>query len=64
MTDDLKERISDHHRGSSPHTAKFRPWQLVAYFAFAERRRAVAFERYLKSGSGRAFLRRHVFTAG
>jgi putative endonuclease len=61
LTDRLRERILDHNRGDSLHTAKFAPWRLVAYFAFAERKRAIAFERYLKSGSGRALLKRHVF---
>jgi hypothetical protein len=28
--------------------------------AFRDRNRALAFERYLKSGSGRAFLHRHL----
>jgi predicted GIY-YIG superfamily endonuclease len=39
--------------------AKFRPWTLIAYFAFAEEKTALAFEKYLKAGSGRAFIRRH-----
>jgi putative endonuclease len=58
-TTDLKQRIVQHNNGESPHTAKFVPWRIVAYFAFTERKTAVAFERYLKSGSGRAFARRH-----
>ena len=59
LTSNLKERIKEHNEGRSPHTAKFRPWILVAYFAFAEEKTAIAFEKYLKSGSGRAFVRRH-----
>ena len=39
--------------------AKFRPWTLLAYFAFADKKTAVAFEKYLKSGSGRSFVNRH-----
>ena len=58
-TRDLRQRLKDHNKGRSPHTAKFRPWILIAYFAFAEEGTAIAFERYLKSGSGRAFTRRH-----
>jgi hypothetical protein len=41
------------------HTAKFRPWIVKNYFAFRDREKAYAFEKYLKSGSGRAFARRH-----
>jgi len=55
----LRKRLNDHNRGDSPHTSKFRPWKLHAYFAFAEKTRAVRFERYLKSGSGKAFATRH-----
>ena len=51
-TGDLRQRLKDHNEGRSPQTAKFRPWILIAYFAFAQERTAIAFERYLKSGSG------------
>jgi hypothetical protein len=43
-----------------PHTAKFAPWLMVAYFAFVAQNTAVAFERHLKSGSGRAFAKGHL----
>ncbi len=58
-TTNLKQRLLDHNHGHSPHTAKFIPWKLVAYFAFPESTTAMAFEKYLKSGSGRAFAKRH-----
>ncbi len=59
LTSDLKVRIAKHNDGGSPHTAKYRPWRLVSYHAFEEREKAAEFERYLKSGSGRAFAGRH-----
>jgi putative endonuclease len=62
LTRDLRKRLKDHDEGRSPHTAKFRPWILIAYFAFAEEGTAIAFEKYLKSGSGRAFIRRHLLS--
>ncbi len=58
LTTNLRSRFALHNAGRSPHTAKFKPWRLVAYFAFADRAKASAFERYLKSGSGHAFARR------
>ncbi len=58
-TGDSRQRLKDHNEGRSPHTAKFRPWILVAYFAFVQKQTAIEFEKYLKSGSGRAFMRRH-----
>ena len=41
------------------HTAKYKPWKLELYIAFSDEKRAIAFEKYLKSGSGRAFSARH-----
>jgi putative endonuclease len=58
-TADLRTRLATHNAGKSPHTAKHRPWNLETYHAFADRQRATAFERYLKSDSGREFCRRH-----
>jgi predicted GIY-YIG superfamily endonuclease len=61
FSDDLETRMKDHNRGASVHTAPFRPWRLVSAHAFADREKAKAFERYLKSGSGRAFAKRHLW---
>jgi len=61
LTSDLQERLKAHNEGRSPHTSKYRPWELVAYVAFAEETKALEFERYLKSGSGRAFANRHLW---
>jgi putative endonuclease len=58
-TQNLRQRFLEHNSGRSPHTAKFCPWLLVAYFAFARKHVASAFEKYLKSGSGRGFAKRH-----
>ncbi|MGA7840315.1 MAG: GIY-YIG nuclease family protein, partial [Candidatus Acidiferrales bacterium] len=57
VTDDLKARLSKHNSGDVTHTAKYRPWRLKSYVAFADEARAIAFEKYLKSGSGRAFAK-------
>ena len=57
ITHDLEARLSKHNAGGVTHTAKFRPWRIKSYTAFADEARASAFERYLKSGSGRAFAK-------
>ncbi|MBB2698566.1 GIY-YIG nuclease family protein [Rhizobium phaseoli] len=54
-TADLKQRLSAHNAGKSTHTAKFAPWDLLWYCAFPDKHKALEFERYLKSHSGRAF---------
>ena len=55
ITDDLRARLAKHNAGGVPHTSKYRPWQLKTYVAFRDPKQAIAFEKYLKSGSGRAF---------
>ena len=54
-TSNLKRRLNEHNTGNSKHTAKFMPWELVVYNAFANKEKAQEFEYYLKSGSGSAF---------
>jgi putative endonuclease len=60
LTDDLRARLKIHNAGGSPHTSKYRPWRLVTYVAFSEQSKAVAFERYMKSSSGRAFAKKRL----
>ena len=60
ITDDLDSRLSKHNSGEVAHTAKYRPWHITCFVAFAGDRRAFAFEKYLKSGSGRAFAKKHL----
>jgi putative endonuclease len=57
-TVDVEQRLKIHNSGSSFHTAKHRPWQLVMYLAFVEEKAAREFEKYLKTQSGRAFTTR------
>jgi predicted GIY-YIG superfamily endonuclease len=59
MTDDLNRRVLEHNAGGSPHTAKHRPWKAVVVVRFDDDTKAAAFEKYLKSGSGRTFAKRH-----
>ena len=54
-------RIAAHNAGSSPHTSKYRPWKVVVALQFADEEKAAAFERYLKTGSGYAFAKRHLW---
>lgn len=54
-TTDLKARMDAHNSGQSKHTAKYKPWTLVSYHAFTDKRKAQEFEHHLKTGSGQAF---------
>ena len=57
ITDDLDARLSKHNSGAVAHTSKFRPWRIKTYVAFSDEACAIAFEKYLKSGSGHAFAK-------
>ena len=58
LTSDLDTRLKEHDAARSPHTARFAPWRLVVAIQFQYPKKAAAFERYLKTGSGRAFAKR------
>ena len=59
ITGDIRSRLEWHHAGPSGCTVHHRPWAVVVAIHFADAGTARCFERYLKSGSGRAFSRRH-----
>ncbi|MCK6418375.1 MAG: GIY-YIG nuclease family protein [Alphaproteobacteria bacterium] len=59
-TVDLKRRLEEHNQGLSIHTNKFKPWKLKTYIAFDEPDKADAFEIFLKSGNGRAFIKKRL----
>src|SRR6266508_5849220 len=60
LTDDFPMRLKRHNSGQVLHTAKWKPWRLKTYVAFSDRSRTAQFERYLKSSSGRAFLKKRL----
>ncbi len=59
-TNNLKDRINRHKNKQIPATVKRLPISLIAYFAFSRKTIAFKFEKYLKSGSGRAFINKHL----
>lgn len=58
-TSDLKKRFNNHNSGNSVHTNKYLPWEIDNYFAFSNKNKALEFEKYLKTSSGRSFCKRH-----
>lgn len=58
-TANLKSRLISHNAGQNTSTAPFRPWTIAADFAFPSTPKALAFEHYLKSRSGRTLAKRH-----
>jgi len=60
ITEDLKARLIKHNSGGVSHTAKNRPWRIKTAVAFTDENQAHAFERYLKTASGRAFAKKRL----
>ena len=58
---DLRQRLADHNAGKCPPTSKFVPWKIKLYIAFETIEQAQNFEKYLKSGSGHVFAKRHLW---
>jgi predicted GIY-YIG superfamily endonuclease len=58
-TSDLGKRLKEHSTGKSPHTSKYTPWKPAVTIRFEEDAKAFEFEKYLKTGSGRAFDNEH-----
>jgi putative endonuclease len=59
LTDDVSARMTAHNQQGTSHTSKYQPWKLVVALEFSCADGAIRFEKYLKSGSGRAFAKRH-----
>ena len=59
VTWNVAQRLETHNSGGSLFTAPMRPWRLAACIELPTEAAALEFERYLKSGSGRAFANRH-----
>jgi len=60
VTTDLRARLKKHNDRQVSHTSKFAPWRIKTYVAFSDEHQALEFERYLKSGSGRAFAKKRL----
>jgi predicted GIY-YIG superfamily endonuclease len=60
IAEDLRARLAKHNAGEVSHTSKFAPWRIKTYIAFSDEKKAFAFERYLKTASGRAFAKKRL----
>jgi predicted GIY-YIG superfamily endonuclease len=55
-TGNLENRIIRHHKGEIQYTKSRLPITIVTYITFNDKYQAYNFEKYLKTGSGRAFM--------
>jgi len=60
MTKNLKTRFQSHNSGQVKHTSKYKPWKVLWFGCFESSKKASDFERYLKTASGKAFLRKRL----
>lgn len=58
-TDNLKQKVERHAKGYVPTIKERRPIKLANYVAFKDKYSAFNFEKYLKSGSGRVFIKKY-----
>jgi len=58
-TTDIKKRLVKHNEGGSIYTSLYKPWKVKTAIAFNDKEKAIHFEKYLKSHSGRAFVKKH-----
>ena len=60
FTENIENRLKDHNSGKDPHTSKYKPWRIKTAIAFTDRQKALDFERYLKTKSGRVFAKKRL----
>ncbi len=60
-THDLKNRLNEHQNGQVKSTKSNLSYQLEWYCAFQTMGQAISFEKYLKAGSGVAFMKKRFF---
>ncbi len=57
LTNNLQRRLKQHQNGKSPSTKSHRPFKLILVEPYESRKGARNREKYLKSGSGKEFLK-------
>jgi putative endonuclease len=59
-TDDLDRRFSEHNSGFVQSTKAFIPFKIDAYIAVSTEAKARKLEKYFKTGSGKAILKKRI----
>jgi predicted GIY-YIG superfamily endonuclease len=60
LTTDFEKRLVAHNTGSSLYSKRYSPWELETHIVLKDKETAEDLERYLKSGSGFAFLKKRL----
>ena len=59
-TENLNERIKEHNSEKTGYSSKYAPWEITTRITFKSKKKAKEFEKYLKNGSGFAFLKKRL----
>ena len=59
-TSDLRSRLQQHNAGESQSTKHYAPLKLVSYVAVRSEKNAQSLEKYFKTGSGKAILKKRI----
>jgi putative endonuclease len=51
------ERLKSHNEYGKDWTARYRPWKIIHLKEFETKAEAMAYEKWLKSGAGRDFIK-------
>jgi putative endonuclease len=57
FTSNFKARILSHKELGKDWTAKYRPWKIIFTKEFDNKKEAISYEKWLKSGIGREFIK-------
>ena len=60
FTKRLSCRLDEHNEGSQTYSRRYAPWEELLHIAFHDKEKALEFEKYLKTPSGKAFLKHHL----
>ena len=60
ITQNMRKRLANHNIGTTPYSKKYKPWEFIMCLCFKSKDKAVEFEKYLKTASGKAFAKRRL----
>ena len=60
FAEDIDARVKEHNQGKCAHTSKYVPWEIKTFVTFKNHKKAIEFEKYLKTSSGRAFAKKRL----
>jgi len=61
-TNDLQRRLLEHNNGLVQSTKAFKPYNIIAYVAVSNEKKARELEHYFKTGSGKAILKKRILS--